>query len=130
MTTNETQITDPFAFLYPHQFVILTTYRKNSTAVPTTVWFANDQGKLYITTNTNAGKMKRVRSTGRVELQPSDRVGNLLGEPQVQGQAREVLSEERAHARAALAQKYGAMFEQIAGPDSPDRAYIVVEPVA
>lgn len=130
MTTNETQARDPFAFLSPHQFILLTTYRKDGTAVPTTVWFANDQGKIYITTSKSTGKIKRVRNNGQVQMTPSDRVGNTLGEPQVQGQAHEVASSERTQARAALAQKYGQQFEQIAGPESSERTYIVVEPSA
>jgi PPOX class probable F420-dependent enzyme len=132
MTTNETNETltkDPFAFLHQHEFIVLTTYRKNGTATPTTVWFAHSQGKLYITTNRNAGKIKRVRNNSHVNMTPSDRTGNLLGEPQVEGQAHESTPEERIHARAFLMQKYGDMFERIAGPDSPERTYIIVEPL-
>jgi PPOX class probable F420-dependent enzyme len=128
MTLNETQAQDPFAYLQPHEFLVLTTYRKDGRAVPTTVWFAYDQGKIYITTGSKAGKIKRVRNNGQVEMIPSDRTGNLLGEPPVVGHAREHTPEERTHARAVLAQKYGDTFERIAGQDSPDRTYIVVEP--
>jgi uncharacterized protein len=129
MTTNETTTKDPFAFLSSHEFIVLTTYRKTGDVMPTTVWFAYDRGRIYITTNKNAGKAKRVRNNGRVQMTPSDRVGNLLGEPEVQGQAREVTPDERVHARATLAQKYGEMFEKIAGQESPDRTYIIVEPL-
>jgi PPOX class probable F420-dependent enzyme len=129
MSTNETTTQDPFAFLSQHQFIVLNTYRKNGSSVPTTVWFAYDQGKIYITTGKNAGKAKRIRNNGRVQMTPSDRTGNLLGEPEVQGQAREITADERVHVRATLAQKYGAMFEQIAGQDSPDRTYLIVEPL-
>jgi len=126
MTTSETHTQDPFAYLYPHEFFVLTTYRKDGTAVPTTVWFAHDQGKIYITTSHSAGKIKRVRNNGRVQMTPSDRTGNLLGEPPVVGNGHESTSEERGQARAVLMQKYGEMFERIAGPDSPERTYIVV----
>ena len=126
MTNNQSQ--DPFAYLQPHQFLVLTTYRKDGRAVPTTVWFAYDQGKIYITTGTNAGKMKRIRNNGHVEMTPSDRTGNLLGEQQVEGHARECKQEEYTHARTVLAQKYGEMFERIAGQRSSERTYIVVEP--
>ncbi len=126
MTTHNAQ--DPFAYLYPHEFFVLTTYRKDGTAVPTTVWFAHNQGKIYITTSRSAGKIKRVRNNGHVEMTPSDRTGNLLGEPSATGRARESTDTERTHARAILAQKYGEMFERVAGPDSPERTYIIVEP--
>ena len=126
MTNHQPQ--DPFAFLQPHEFIVLTTYRRDGRAVPTTVWFAYDQGKIYITTGTNAGKMKRIRNNGHVEMTPSDRTGNLLGEPQIAGHAHEHTPEERTHAHAVLAQKYGEMFERIAGQRSTERTYIVVEP--
>lgn len=129
MSSNEITTKDPFAFLSPHEFIVLTTYRKNGAGIPTTVWFAYDQGKIYITTGKNAGKTKRVRNNGRVQMTPSDRVGNLLGEPEVQGHAREATTDERMHARTTLAQKYGEMFERMAGQDNPDRTYIIVEPV-
>jgi PPOX class probable F420-dependent enzyme len=129
MTINRTEVSDPFAFLYPHQFVVLTTYRKDGMPVPTTVWFAHDQGRLYVITHTNSGKMKRLRANGRVTLAPSDRVGNLLGDQYVDGHAHEAISDERAYARALLEQKYGPMFEQMAGPETPESAYIVIEPV-
>ena len=128
MTTSNTQTADPFAFLAPHEFIVLTTYRKNGTAVPTTVWFAYDQGKLYITTRTTTGKIKRIRNNGNVNMTPSDRTGNLLGEPHVEGHAHESNAEESLHANAVLAKKYGEMFQRIAGADTPQRTYIVVEP--
>lgn len=127
MTTNRTEISDSFAFLYSHQFIVLTTYRKNGISVPTTVWFAHDQGRLYVSTHTNSGKMKRLRSNGHATLAPSDRVGNVLGDQHIDGHAREVAPDERAYARALLEQKYGPLFEQIAGPETPERAYIVIE---
>jgi PPOX class probable F420-dependent enzyme len=128
MPTKETTTQDPFAFLAPHEFIVLTTYRKNGDAMPTTVWFAYDQGKIYITTSKSAGKAKRIRHDGHVQMTPSDRVGNLLGEPEVQGQAREVTPDERKHVHTTLAQKYGEAFARLASQDTPDRTYIIVEP--
>ncbi len=130
MTVDQTQTGDPFAYLYPHQFVVLKTYRRDGSAIPTTVWFAHDeQGKIYITTNRQAGKIKRVRNNGHVTMTPSGRMGELLGEPEIEGQAHEAAEDERAHARAVLAQKYGEAFTRIAGPDTVERTYIVINPV-
>ncbi len=128
MAMHEVSTKDLFAFLAPHEFIVLTTYRRSGDAVPTTVWFAYDQGKLYITTRKQAGKTKRIRNDGRVRMTPSDRVGNLLGEPEVQGQAHEAIDDERVRARTLLAQKYGEMYQKIAGEETPDRTYIIVEP--
>jgi uncharacterized protein len=129
MVTHESQAGDALAALASHEFAVLTTYRKTGAPVPTTVWFAYDGGKVYITTRAGAGKLKRVRNDGRVTLAPSDRVGTLLGEPEVAGTAREAQDGERAHANAVLAQKYGESWIRVVGEggDSPERAYIVVE---
>ncbi len=130
MTVSQIQTGDPFAFLYPHQFIALKTYRRDGNAVATTVWFAHDeQGKIYITTNRNAGKIKRVRNNGRVTMMPSGRTGELLGEQEVEGRAHEAMEGERAHARAVLEQKYGEAFTRIAGPDTLERTYIIINPV-
>ncbi|GCE30529.1 PPOX class F420-dependent oxidoreductase [Dictyobacter alpinus] len=130
MASQEIHTQDPFAFLATHDFVVLTTYRKNGTPVPTTVWFAYEDGKVYITTSKDAGKIKRVRATGRVTMTPSDRVGNLLGEPEVAGVGRDAALEERPAARAALERKYGEAFLRIVGDETPDRVYITIEPTA
>jgi uncharacterized protein len=119
---------DPFTSLNPHEFIVLTTYRKDGTAVPTTVWFAYEQGKLYVTTQKSAGKMKRIRNNAHVHVTPSDRVGNLLAEPQVQGLAHELAADEYNTANAALKQKYAEQYDRIAGAPNPNRTYIVIEP--
>jgi uncharacterized protein len=75
---------DPFAYLYPYEFILLTTFRKNDTGVPTAMWFAHERGKFYMVTGHTSGKMKRIRNNGRVLLAPCDLMGNVLG-PQVEG---------------------------------------------
>ena len=129
MATTTPPTSNQFTPLAQHQFVVLTTYRRDGTPVPTTVWFANAGAVVYITTRQESGKLKRVRRDGRVLLTPADRMGTLLGEPAMAGNAREVTDDERAHALAALATKYGAQWTQAvgAGEDDPARAYIVVE---
>lgn len=128
MSTNTTQ--DPFAYLAPEEFIVLTTYRRDGRAVPTTVWFAYGDGNVYITTSTTTGKIKRVRNNGGVEMTPSDRMGNLQGKPQVQGKAHEADAPEGAQAHALLEQKYGEHFRQLtAARTGGVRTYIVVEPV-
>lgn len=130
MTADATPTGDPFATLVPHEFAVLTTYRRSGAAMPTTIWFAHDGGAIYITTQATAGKLKRVRNDGRVTLAASDRIGALLGEEAIAGRAREATAEERPRAAAALAGKYGEQWTRIVGDaaDDPARSYIVVEP--
>ena len=67
-------------FLEDEQYVSLTTFRRNGTPVATAVWFALDGGKLYVYSNLNAGKMKRVRATGKVEIAPCTVKGKITGQ--------------------------------------------------
>ncbi len=131
MAFEQQQGGDTFAPLYPHQFMVLTTFRKNGNAVPTTVWFAHDNGKLYVTTSANAGKLKRVHNNGHVLLAPSDRVGNVQGDS-ITAHAHEVSPEEHERAQNILRGKYGAQFDEILrNPRVPGnaRTYIEIEGV-
>jgi uncharacterized protein len=130
MTTNDIDANDPFAFLAPYEFMLLSTYRRDGTAVPTTVWFAYSRGEIYVTTGKTAGKIKRVRNNGRVIMIPSDRVGNVLDQSAISGKAHEATVEEGELARAALIQKYGDRFQQVASQRAGERTYIVIEPAA
>lgn len=84
----------------------LTTFRKNGDSVATGVWFAEDQGKLIVTTNANAGKMKRLRNNGRALIAPSDPRGRALGEA-IEVTARELPPERHGYASLLLTKKYG-----------------------
>jgi len=95
-------------------YVSLTTFRKNGAAVATPVWFVERKGTMYIGTSAAAGKVKRIRNSGRVTLAPCTARGKVVGPP-VEGKA-SILSdqEEIARAQAALASKYGMQFRLIA----------------
>lgn len=119
----------PFAALAGEQFIVLTTYRRSGEAVPTTVWFAERDGRLYITTGSAAGKLKRIRNNPQVTVAPSDRAGVVSG-PALPALAREAHEDEHAIAEEALDAKYGAQFRAIRGAN-PVRAHsthLVVTP--
>ncbi len=59
------------------QFVRLTTFKRDGTAVPTTVWCVRDGDDLLVTTMGTTGKAKRIRHTSRVLLVPSSRTGTV-----------------------------------------------------
>lgn len=101
---------DLFAYLYPYEFVLFTTFRKSGIGVPTAMWFAHENSKLYLVTGCSAGKIKRIRNNGRVLLAPCDLMGGVLG-PQIEAYARELPTAQHAHADALLASKYGAEYE-------------------
>lgn len=121
--------THPFAALDGAQFIVLATYRAAGGAVPTTVWFAEREGNLYITTGSASGKARRIRANPQVTVAPSDRVGNISG-PARAAHAREATAEEHAVAEAALEAKYGEQlrfFRQKRGTPAGS-TYLIVTP--
>src|SRR2546421_817766 len=100
----------PFASLSSYEFVLLTTFRKSGVGVPTAMWFAYEQGRLYMVTGRTTGKLKRIRTTSRVLLAPCDWMGNVLG-PEIEAYARELPVSQHVYANALLAQKYGEQYE-------------------
>jgi uncharacterized protein len=120
----------PFAALVGAQFLVLSTFRQNGEAVPTTVWFAERDGKLYITTGAAAGKLKRIRNNPQVMLAPSDRVG-VVTDAAVTAMAREARPAEHAIAEEALDAKYGKQLRalRITGPFRATSTHLVVTPV-
>ncbi len=117
-----------FDALQGHQFINLTTYRKSGEPVVTTVWFAHDGDRIVGTTQRQAGKIKRMRSTPGVSMAPSTFNGKVLGEA-VTGVARVLPPEESAVAEAALRNKYGAQYDQVtANSRSATRVFWEVKP--
>ncbi|MGH9365033.1 MAG: PPOX class F420-dependent oxidoreductase [Thermoanaerobaculia bacterium] len=90
-----------------HRYMSLGTFRRSGTEVATPVWFAANDGKLYVFTAGASGKVKRLRHSPRARVAPSDGRGRVVGQWR-QANAR-ILTErgpiERAH--SALLAKYG-----------------------
>ncbi len=126
-----TQTIDAFPTLQGHQYMNLITFRKSGQAVSTPVWFAETDGKLYVTTIPDSGKVKRIRNNGRVQLAPANRSGKPLG-PEFEAMARILSAEEEVIARNALNQKYGLLksvfdfFMHVRGTQS---TFIEISPV-
>src|SRR5436853_7798053 len=59
------------AELQNQKYISLTTFRKNGIPVRTPVWFAEQDGKLYVFTNPMSGKVKRIRNNPQVRIAPS-----------------------------------------------------------
>jgi PPOX class probable F420-dependent enzyme len=102
--------TNPTAFpnLQGHEFMKLTTFRKAGNAVPTPVWFAQEGERLFVVTQQDAGKVKRIRHTARVTVEPCTARGESLG-AMLEARARELPPELHQTADKALNRKYGWM---------------------
>ncbi|MEV0456590.1 PPOX class F420-dependent oxidoreductase [Catellatospora methionotrophica] len=89
------------------KYVSLTTYRKDGTPVATPVWLAVDGGELFIVSDADAWKVKRIRRTSRVSLTPCDVRGRVApGAVPVEGSARVLDDAGTARVRALIARKY------------------------
>ena len=82
-----------FAPLGTTKFVLLTTYRKNGSPVPTPACHAVEDGVIYTTTRTDTGKAKRIRNQSRALISACDMKGNPTG-PVYEASARTLTDEE------------------------------------
>lgn len=100
--------TDQLAPFADQKYVNIESYRRSGTPVQTPVWFAEDDGVLYIYSLADAGKVKRIRNNPRVRIAPCDVRGGLKGD-WVEAKARieDGAGAERGH--RLLDQKYGLM---------------------
>lgn len=98
-----------FAILDGHQYMNLTTYRKNGTEVTRPVWFAEDNGTIYAISVVESGKVKHIRNNPDVFVSPCDARGNPLSEERAPGTAtlHEKGSPTAEHANDVLNRKYG-----------------------
>jgi len=93
--------------LAPEPYVSLETFRRNGAAVPTPVWFAILDGRLYVVTDGTSAKVKRIRATKRARVAACGVAGTVHGE-WFEGRARLITDPELiARAHAALRAKYG-----------------------
>ena len=90
-----------------HRYVSLATFRYSGAAVATPVWFAALDGRLFVVSAGDSGKVKRIRNSPRARVAPCDARGGVRG-PWQDASAR-VITNQAAIARAhdALRGKYG-----------------------
>jgi uncharacterized protein len=97
---------DSFAALIGEEFALLVTFRRWGEPVPTPVWFGLHDGRLYVESLADAGKIKRLGHDRRVRVAPctvrgkpkgsfADGVGRILG------------AGEEKNAESALDRRYG-----------------------
>jgi hypothetical protein len=121
------------AELDQHRYVSLATFRRNGTEVATPVWFAEAEGKLYVFTAGESGKVKRLRRSSRARIASCDARGGLRG-PWQDATAQLITDGGLIdRARAALRAKYGwqlrifDFFARLAGR-ARRRAWIQIVP--
>jgi PPOX class probable F420-dependent enzyme len=97
------------AALDAERFCLLTTFRRDGRPVPTPVWVASVDDRLVVSTPEGTGKLKRLRHTPEVTLQPCSRRGTPEPGSNVVAARAEVtrVPATRAAAEDALRAKYG-----------------------
>ncbi len=88
------------------KYVNLETYKRNGQAVLTPVWFVMDAETIYIRTDMNSGKVKRIKNNPNIRVTPSGPRGQLRGK-WMEGQMKMAGSLESEHANQLLDKKYG-----------------------
>lgn len=93
-----------------HKYLNIESYRKDGTPVRTPVWFAHEGEALYVWTQANSGKAKRIRRSGNVRIAPCRADGALLGD-WVEAHAQADASPEALQrVQALMRRKYGLAF--------------------
>src|SRR5438132_12331821 len=67
--------------------ISLETYRKTGDLVRTPVWFVEENGELFVRTDSDTGKIKRIRNNPRVRVAPCNMRGTVKSD-WVEGEAR------------------------------------------
>jgi uncharacterized protein len=111
---------------------LVVTFRRDGTPVPTPVWAAPAGGSLYVRSECDSGKLKRLRNDSRVLLAPCSARGRPLGSP-LEAHGFVVASEEEPAAERALAERYGfarECFERTVDLMRVEMCYLRLEPGA
>lgn len=116
-----------------HKRALLVTYRRDGRAVPTPVWAApGEDGLLYVRSERDAGKLKRLRNDPRLLVAPCTVRGKPLGAP-FEARARMLEPAEEPVAEAALAARYGLgreLFERAMDLLRVDMCFLEITPGA
>jgi PPOX class probable F420-dependent enzyme len=123
--------TSGFDSLRDSNYTLLVTFKRSGEPVPTPVWAAlGENGCLYIRTEHDVAKVKRVRNNPHVRIASCSVRGKPRGEV-IEGRARVVAPEEEEHAEAALKAHYGLgrrVYEGTMGAAAGPMVYIEVSP--
>ena len=102
------------------KYVSLVTMRRDGRSVATPVWFAAMGNEFGVITETNVGKVKRIRNNPHVTVQVCNFNGDVVpatdpkAQPVLNATARLVTGQEAVAVRKAIAKKYGLTYSLFA----------------
>ncbi len=88
------------------KYILLETYRKNSQAVKTPVWFVIRDGRILIVTREHTGKIKRLQNNRQVRIAACSIRGKVSGS-WISGTAEILAGTDTAKAVKLRDEKYG-----------------------
>ena len=94
------------------KYICIETYRKTGDPVRTPVWFVEENGELFVRTDSDTGKIKRIRNNARVRVASCNMRGTVKSD-WVEGEARIIEPESSEHVFSLLKEKYGMMYRMI-----------------
>ena len=111
-----------------HKYISLETFKKNGQGVKTPVWFVLHNDALYVYTEADSRKDKRIRNNSRLRVAVCNLRGNVKGE-WVDATASLVDGEERLAADKLLNRKYvlKTIFNILSRLNRNTRAMIKIE---
>lgn len=109
MTKNSSVISS----LGKEKYLLLTTFRKTGVGVPTPIWIAQlDDNTLCFTTTSTTGKVKRMRHTAEVTVQPCNSRGEVISGSEITRMRSDMVTVGTSYegVLSAVAAKYGWQF--------------------
>lgn len=88
------------------KYISVTTFRRSGEPVATPVWAVPVEDKIYVSTGSRTGKVKRIRNNPGVTVALCDMVGKNVGPPH-SGTARIVSPGEHPEVHEMMLRKYG-----------------------
>jgi uncharacterized protein len=104
--------TAKLAKLNRERYLVIETHRKNGEPVRTPVWFVEHEGVIYVRTNTDTGKAKRIRRNHHVRIAASTGRGQPKSE-WIEAEAVVGGEEDAKIAFSLLKTKYGIQYRLI-----------------
>lgn len=101
-----TSISSTLEHLGQEQYLLVTTFRRDGTPVPTPVWAVRDGDALMVWTVGDSGKVKRIRRNGSITVAPCTVRGRPTGDA-VPARAELLGPSGGAHVRELIKRKYG-----------------------
>jgi PPOX class probable F420-dependent enzyme len=98
-------MTTELSQLKNYKYICVESFRKNGTPVRTPMWFAEENGVLYVYSLANAGKVKRIRNNPKVRVAPCNVTGVVKGD-WIETEARILDDAGAQHGHQLLNRKY------------------------